>query len=69
LPQLARNQGGEFEHPAPHRFVGDVEPTLGQQLLDVWVAQGKAEIQPDRVLNDLGRKAMAAIRKLNHGSC
>jgi len=31
--------------------VGDVEPTLGQQLLDVSVAQGKAEIQPDRVLN------------------
>jgi hypothetical protein len=38
LPQLARNLGAEFEDPAPHRFIGDVELTLGQQLLDVSVA-------------------------------
>jgi hypothetical protein len=39
-----------------------------RQFLHVSVAQGEAEIKPDRVLNDLGRKAMTAIRKLNHGS-
>jgi hypothetical protein len=27
----------------------------------------EAEIKPDRVLDDLGREAMAAIRKLSHG--
>jgi hypothetical protein len=32
------------------------------------VAQREAEIKPDRVLNDLGRKAVTAIRKLNHDS-
>jgi hypothetical protein len=32
---------------------------LGEQFLHVSVAQGEAEIKPDRVLNDLGRKAMA----------
>ena len=69
LPQLARDQRAEFQHPAPHRFIGDVEPTLGEHFLHISVAQGEAEIKPDRVLNDLGRKAMAAIRKLNHGSC
>src|SRR5271155_6196096 len=68
LPQLARDQRAEFQHPAPHRFTRDVEPTLGQQFLHVSVAQGEAEIKPDRVLDDLGREAMAAIRKLNHGS-
>jgi hypothetical protein len=46
----------------------DVETALGEQLLHVSVAQGEAEIKPDRVLNDLGRKAMPAIRKLSHGS-
>jgi hypothetical protein len=68
LPQLARDPRTEFQHPAPHRFVGDVEPTLGEHFLDVSAAQGEAEIKPDRVLNDLGRKAMAAIRKLSHAS-
>ena len=51
----------EFQHPAPHRFIGDVDPTLGQQFLDVAVAQGEAEIQPDRVLDDLRREAMAVV--------
>ena len=67
LPQLACDQRAEFQHPAPHRFIRDLEPPLGEQFLHVSVAQGEAEIKPDRVLNDLGRKAMAAIRKLNHG--
>jgi hypothetical protein len=42
LPQLARDQRAKFQHPAPHRFIGDVKPTLGQQFLDVSVAQGEA---------------------------
>jgi hypothetical protein len=37
----------ELQHPAPHRFVGDVEAALGQQFFDIAVAQGKAEIEPD----------------------
>jgi len=30
--------GTDHQHPAPHRFVGDVEPSFGQQLLDIAVA-------------------------------
>jgi hypothetical protein len=67
-PQSARDQRAEFQHPAPDRFVRDVETALGEQFLNVSVAQGKAEIKPYRVLNDLDRKAMAPIRKLSHGS-
>ena len=29
-PQLSCNPGAEFQNPAPHRFVGDIEPSLGQ---------------------------------------
>ena len=36
LPQLARDRRAEFQHPAPHRFIRDVVPTLGQQFLHVW---------------------------------
>jgi hypothetical protein len=57
--QPSPDRGTEFQHPAPHSFVGDVETSLGQQFLDVAVAQGKAQIEPDRVLDDLGGEAMA----------
>src|SRR5207247_8308293 len=65
LEQLAhqppRDRGTELQHPAPHRFTGDVEPTLGEKILDVAVAQREAETEPNCVLDDLGREAMAAV--------
>ena len=51
LPQLGRDQRAELQHPAPHRFIGDVEPTLGEHFLHVSAAQGELEIKPNRVLN------------------
>src|SRR5437899_2338962 len=49
-------------HPQAHRD----EPALGQQFLDIAVAQGEPEIEPDRVLDDLGREPMAAIAEQGH---
>jgi hypothetical protein len=61
LPQLARDQRAEFQHPTSYCFIGYVEPTLGQQFFDISVAQGEAE--PDSVLDDLRREAMTAVRE------
>jgi hypothetical protein len=58
--------GTELQNPAPHRFIGNLQAALGQELLDVEVAQGEAEIKPDRVLDDRWREAMAAIGELIH---
>jgi hypothetical protein len=38
--------------------VGHDDPTLGEQLLDIAVAERKPEIDPDCVLNNLGGKAI-----------
>jgi len=38
-----------------------------QQFLDIAVAQGEAEIQPNRVMDNLGREAMAAVAERSHG--
>jgi hypothetical protein len=65
LAACARSTG-QISTPAPHRFIGDLEPTLGQQFLDVSVAEGEAEIQPDRVLDDLRREAMTAVGERSH---
>jgi hypothetical protein len=62
-PQPAGDQRTKFQHPAPRRFVGNVQPTLGQEILNVSVTQREAQVQPDRVLDNRRRKPMAAIRK------
>src|SRR5262245_60741339 len=66
LAQPSRDCGTELQHPSPHRFVGEVKPSFGQQFLDIAVTQGEAEIQPDCVLDDLGREAMTAVAERSH---
>jgi len=35
----------EFEHPAGNALVGDVEPTLGKQLLDIAERRGSGTLR------------------------
>jgi hypothetical protein len=53
--------GRELQHPAPDRFVGDVEPALGKQILDVSVAERKAQVEPDRMPDDNRRKPVTKV--------
>ena len=48
----AGEPGPELQNPPPHGFIGNLQASLGQKLLDVAVAQGEPEIKPDRVLDD-----------------
>ena len=66
LPQVPRDHGAEFQHPAPHRLIGDIEPAFSEELFHVAVAQGEPEIKPNRVLDDRRREAMSAIREMDH---
>src|SRR5213082_3248247 len=43
---------------APTDCAPSFEPSFSQQFLGLAVAQGEAEVEPDRVLDDLGREAM-----------
>jgi hypothetical protein len=38
-------QRPELQHPSSDRFIGDVQPALGQQIFDIAEAEGKAKIQ------------------------
>src|SRR5260370_11509061 len=66
LPQPPRDHRSEFQHPASYGLIRDIEPALGKQLLHVAIAQGKPEVQPDRMLDNWRRKAMSAIGELAH---
>src|SRR5712672_2586315 len=65
-PQLSCKPGPEFQNPAPHRFIGNLQAALGEELLDIAVAQCEPEIKPDRVLDDRRREAMPSVGELIH---
>ena len=60
-PQPSCDNRPEFQHPAAHRLVRDIEPALREKLLHIAVAQGETQVQPDGVLDDNRRKAVAAV--------
>src|SRR3954471_18657629 len=40
-PQVSCDPGPEFQNPAPHRFIGNLEAALGQEILHIAIAQVK----------------------------
>src|SRR3954447_26003975 len=51
----------ELQRPLPHRLVADDDAARGQHLLDHTQAEWEAEIKPNRVADDLGRKPVAGV--------
>jgi hypothetical protein len=51
----------ELQHPAPDGLIGDVEPTLGEEILYVSITEREAQVEPHSMLNDNWRKAVAAV--------
>jgi hypothetical protein len=58
-PKPSRDYRSKLQHPASDGFVGEVEPTLGKQFLDIAVAQRETQVQPHSMLDDNRRKAAA----------
>jgi hypothetical protein len=56
--------GPELVAPEVDRLVGDEDAPSGQKILDVPVAQVEAVVEPDSVLDDVGRKSVALAAAL-----
>ena len=65
-PEFPRKDRPEFQHPSTDALVGDLDPALSQELLDVFEAQGETQIEPDRVPDDDGWELMASVRDRDH---
>src|SRR5215217_4690273 len=50
----------ELQSPLAHCLMADRNATRPEDLVHMPQAQGEAEIEPDRVADDLGREAVAA---------
>ena len=60
-PETAGVRRPELQRPAADRLIGDDDAALEQHLLDQPQAQREPEVQPDRMGDDLGWKAMAFV--------
>ena len=65
-PQPSSNYTAKFQHPATDALVGEVDPTLCKQFLDIAIAQGEAQVEPNRMLNHGRRETVPAIRDRKH---
>jgi hypothetical protein len=51
--QLVHNHRSKGENPPPDSLIRHLDPTLGQEFLNIPVAEGETQVQPDRALNDV----------------
>jgi len=59
MAKLSGEQRPEFQNPSSHRFVGDIQTALGEQILDVAIAEREADIEPNGVPDDRRRELVA----------
>ena len=64
--EIARNQSAELQEPASNRLVRNIDPALGQQVLDVTERQSESGVKPNGMLDYLGRKTMTLKRNWCH---
>jgi hypothetical protein len=48
-----------LQNPSPHRFIGDIQTALREQLFDVAIAEGETDIEPNGVPDDRRRELVA----------
>ncbi len=60
--KFSGEQRPELQDPSRHRFVGDVQPALREQIFDVAIAKRETYIEADGVPDDRGRKLVAGKR-------
>ena len=53
-------QRPELQHPSPDRLVGEVQPALGEQILDIAKAQREAKVEAHRVSDDVRRELVVS---------
>src|SRR5215207_4256273 len=58
-PSSVGQQRREPQHPAVDRDMVDLDPALGQQLLDIAIGQGEAQVSADGEDDDIGWEAEA----------
>lgn len=59
----------EFAGPFRDRLEGNLDAPLGKQVLDMAQAEREPEIQPYRMADDFGRKAVSLVKHITKFGC
>ena len=65
--QVLGNEWPEFVNPPTYQLIADRQSALSQEILDIPVAQGEPEVEPDSVPDKVGRKSVAGTGNGLHG--
>jgi hypothetical protein len=65
-PEVSRDNQPDFQNPSADGLVADLQPALRQQIFDIAVAQGEAQVEPNRVPDHIGREPMAGVGDCLH---
>jgi hypothetical protein len=47
MAKLSGEQRPELQNPSPHRFIGDIQTALREQIFDVAIAERETDIEPN----------------------
>jgi len=67
MPQFFGKERGEFNIPLAKRLMTALDPALLEQFLNITLAQRKAVIEPESILDDAERKMVAVRLTISHG--
>lgn len=57
--KVTSNKRAELQALAPHGFMRNIKSELGQQFLDIAIAQGEPSVEPYNVADNFRRRPMA----------
>ena len=67
MAQFLGEEGRELGIPLAQRLTTDLNPTLLESFLNITLAKGEAVVEPESVLDDAQRKAVALGLAVSHG--
>ena len=59
MAKSSGEQWPELQDPSPHRFIGDIQTALREQIFDVGIAECETDIEPNSVPDDRMRELVA----------
>lgn len=66
VPEASRDNRPECQDPSPEGLAADLHPVLCQQIFDIAVARGEAQVEPNRVPDHIGPEAVAGVGDYPH---
>ena len=59
MAKFSGEQRPKLQNPSPHRFIGDIQTALREQIFNVAIAERETDIEPNGAPDDRRRELVA----------